>query len=80
MTAKQIEKTIDILTKQFNNDCSKFDRLLYIINYSHDKIKGVYHYASICNEMNKLEERMERNKHDCEKLCYMHKLITKTLV
>lgn len=79
-TAKQIERKIDALTIQFNNDCSMFNHLMYIINYSHDRIKSIDHYAYICNKINDLEERMEQNKIESEKLCYLHKVITKTLI
>lgn len=77
---KNIEYQIDVLERQFSNDFRKAERLKYIINYSKWRIRSVDHLANICNEISKLEERIESYRLKGSILLRRHKELTNTLI
>lgn len=78
-TPEKIESRIDDLTMLFHNEMAKLNKFMRLID-SPWRIKTIDHFANICNEIDKIEHRIELNKIECAILCRKHKELTNTLV
>ena len=76
---ENLEQQIAILEIRFSNDHRKLESLKYTINLAKDKIKSIDHFANICDEIVKLEERIEGYRLDGAKLLKKHKELKKHL-
>jgi len=78
-TPKKIEQRINDLTMLFHHDLNKLELFNRLID-SPWRVKTIDHFANICNEIEKIEIRIQLNKDESAILCRRHKELTNTLI